>query len=578
MESYLNYHLLDNSCNSGGLQSFNNSIKCFLNSSKIKGLTMSLELIKAAKDNDIKAFNEHLSKPNINFNLTDSNNQTVLMHACTNGNVEMVTALLAKKVDVKYKNKENFTAFHAACSGGNEKVFTLLLNTNEVEFDQADLSGWTPLCHATFSSHTPIIARLLSLKADANHITQWSDSPLILAASTRNPKAVSLLLAAGAKVDHRGMAGSTALLTAIEVSRNPLKKEISTNERKQVIFLLLKNKADVSIPKNTEVAYKDTSWDVPSYSALMIASEQGETDIVEELLKSGAETNFTNDAGENALKVAIVGRVGCKHQNVGPHLEVISLLLKWHADPEKTGDSLFTNSAKALASQLERNDIVKLFENHKSKLHAENSVLSNSLLDATLKKQAQEKEKIDGYEKQRAKIHSLFEAATKNDVNTIEMLAKEGLDVNSCYIGGHTALHYACKTGSIQAILCLEKHGGDVNRLSTSATTDAASLFTKENLALYQLEKKKRTEGSTPSQSVAAAVSTISASGIVMPPPSVATTLTTITDSPAAEPKTVENPTHKPITFAFSQSKILKKNEEVIAQSGSVHQTVSVKK
>jgi hypothetical protein len=61
------------------------------------------------------------------------------------------------------------------------------------------------------------------------------------------------------------------------------------------------------------------------------------------------------------------------------------------------------------------------------------------------------------------KAEALWEAARKGDATTVEKLLNEGVDVNTKYRYGATALSYACDRGNLEVVKVLLAHGADVN-------------------------------------------------------------------------------------------------------------------
>jgi len=61
------------------------------------------------------------------------------------------------------------------------------------------------------------------------------------------------------------------------------------------------------------------------------------------------------------------------------------------------------------------------------------------------------------------KAEALWEAARKGDATTVKRLLDEGVDVNTKYRYGATALSYACDRGNLEVVKVLLEHGADVN-------------------------------------------------------------------------------------------------------------------
>jgi uncharacterized protein len=61
------------------------------------------------------------------------------------------------------------------------------------------------------------------------------------------------------------------------------------------------------------------------------------------------------------------------------------------------------------------------------------------------------------------KDEALWEAARKGDATTVKKLLDEGVDVNTKFRYGATALSYACDRGNLEVVKVLLEHGADVN-------------------------------------------------------------------------------------------------------------------
>jgi len=61
------------------------------------------------------------------------------------------------------------------------------------------------------------------------------------------------------------------------------------------------------------------------------------------------------------------------------------------------------------------------------------------------------------------KADAMWEAARKGDAATVKKLLDEGVDVNTKYRYGATALSYACDRGNFDVVKVLLEHGADVN-------------------------------------------------------------------------------------------------------------------
>lgn len=82
-------------------------------------------------------------------------------------------------------------------------------------------------------------------------------------------------------------------------------------------------------------------------------------------------------------------------------------------------------------------------------------------------------------------IRRLCEAARENKVELLQQLVEEGANISTPF-GEDTALHYACKAGSLDAVFYLESQGADMDKGTPSnPTRTPKSLLTSSNLILY---------------------------------------------------------------------------------------------
>jgi len=133
-------------------------------------------------------------------------------------------------------------------------------------------------------------------RADVNACDSNGSTALILASACGFESAVSLLLRHHANPEHKKNNGRTALMTAAEKAQLGVTK------------VLLLEASGLNVDEQ----------DSDGWTALMLASFEGNKELVSFLLENGAEVNIKNKFGETALQWAL--------QN--SHDEVVELLLK----------------------------------------------------------------------------------------------------------------------------------------------------------------------------------------------------------------------------------------------------------
>ena len=119
-----------------------------------------------------------------------------LFDACTQGNLDVVNALLDNGFNVNATDEDDATALHLAAANGQEQVVRLLL-VRGAAVDQANLAGWTPLLQAARNGHTAVAALLIQNHASVDAQTCYGAGVACLAARSGNLATCRLLDGAG---------------------------------------------------------------------------------------------------------------------------------------------------------------------------------------------------------------------------------------------------------------------------------------------------------------------------------------------------------------------------------------------
>lgn len=81
---------------------------------------------------------------------TKDNGETALIHASSNGNLDIVKSLLEQGLDINVKDSNNETALILACIYGHFDIVKYLVE-QEADINHSDIYGNTPLMHASRS-------------------------------------------------------------------------------------------------------------------------------------------------------------------------------------------------------------------------------------------------------------------------------------------------------------------------------------------------------------------------------------------------------------------------------------------
>ena len=147
--------------------------------------------------------------------------------------VSTVTALLAKGVSPNTVDSRGNPMLLLAIKDKSTKVTELLINDKRTDVDLSNKYGETPLMMASIDGDLPVVKTLvLQKKAMVNHIG-WT--PLHYACTKGNLEVAQFLIANGAMVDGLSPGNTTALMMAVQ----------SGNE--QLVKLLLDKGADLQL-------------------------------------------------------------------------------------------------------------------------------------------------------------------------------------------------------------------------------------------------------------------------------------------------------------------------------------------
>jgi ankyrin repeat protein len=119
-------------------------------------------LVIALREKSLKAADALASWPKTDVEVRTSTDESPLMFASLNGNLEIARKLIARGADV---NKPGWAPLHYAATRGHVAVLTLLLD-NHAYIDAASPNGTTPLMMAAFYGTPSAVKLLLEAGAD----------------------------------------------------------------------------------------------------------------------------------------------------------------------------------------------------------------------------------------------------------------------------------------------------------------------------------------------------------------------------------------------------------------------------
>jgi ankyrin repeat protein len=214
----------------------------------------------------------------------DEQGEAPLHVAVSRGHTEVVDILLEHNAFVNVRNKPGMTPLHIAAQLGYNSMVTRLIKDHKAILDAMTLIKQIPLHLAAENGQLDVCKTLLSLGSDLNAIDNQSQTPLHLAARKNHAEVLKLFLTI--KPELIKMANKNGYtcghIAAMNGSLDAIKELLRFN-RDAVINARIKR---------------------TNSTALHLASENGNAELVKLLLTSGAKQNDENALGETALHLA----------------------------------------------------------------------------------------------------------------------------------------------------------------------------------------------------------------------------------------------------------------------------------
>ena len=372
------------------------------------------------------------------------------LHAAAYGNhTEVVKALLdSNLVNVNAQDsKLRFTALHVAAKGGSSKVVALLLEA-KADPNICDQDGATAIMYASAAGHSDVVELLLQAKADPN-VAERANRETALCAASANGHAniVGMLLRSGADPN----------ITTISQGTTPL-HVAAYNNHVEIVKALVNsqladgNARDSKLQSTVSPAIKadPNICDKNGATALMHASANGCSDIVELLLQAKADPNIVErTVGGTALYVA----------STNGHANVVKMLLRSGADPIITSTSEGATPLH-VAAQCNHIEVV-------------NALLNSRLADVNAGKGCRELlapgAKADPNICDKKGATALMRSSANGCSEIVELLLQADADTNIVESTvGVTALYAASANGHANIVELLLKSGADPNITSAS--------------------------------------------------------------------------------------------------------------
>ncbi|EHK47127.1 hypothetical protein TRIATDRAFT_217580 [Trichoderma atroviride IMI 206040] len=453
--------------------------------------------LAAACGNGNEQIAQTLISSGADISLKTWSGQSPLHLAARNGHLNLVRLLLESGSEVNGAGFHQATPLHSAAEAKQTEIAKLLLQyganviatdsdghpplffalrRNDINMahlfiaaapDQIKQAGkyykWLPL---HFTAHFGIVESmrlLLDCGADPDLVSDLGSTALALA--TDNSEIVHLLIEKGADLNIRDSSGKTAMMFA------------AWDKNSEILRMLVENGANLDMVDDKGVCalhYAVVSGSVDcvrillaagadqellmsenEYSPLLLASEDGQTEIVRLLLENGANPEIKTTEPTTPLSVAIAGR----------HAEVVSILLEYGADYT----AAFFRSAlvpSVFAASLGQIPILEVLLSYGVDISLPTPRGITPLMGASMALQlytmrflldkGADITAVDGSGRS-----VLFYAAEQGGADAIKLLLSNGANVFAIDNDGWTVLHFAAFRGHADVVRVLLEAGAD---------------------------------------------------------------------------------------------------------------------
>lgn len=221
--------------------------------------------------------------PSQNVKPTKANLNAKLLELCETGNMDELGQVLDQGADVNFVDQDGYSALILSACFGNFKAMQLLLSYG-ADIDFVSKDGCTALVVAVQGGHAQIVRTLLRHKATIN--VPNGSSPQFFAAQEGYGEILRLLAKAGADLD------------VIFMDVTPMFIAAQENHAKTILTLI---KLGADCNKRTKKF---------GATPIIVAVHRGLDEILEILIRQGADVNIQTDDGTTPLIEAVeVGNV-----------------------------------------------------------------------------------------------------------------------------------------------------------------------------------------------------------------------------------------------------------------------------
>lgn len=265
-------------------------------------------LIASIRLNRMQELELLLQVEKLSPNTPNAYGDTPLHCAVSCGNIPAVRLLLQAGAQVHARNAHGSAALHTAAELGHTAIAQALLQAG-ASVDATAGFRWTALMFAASNGHTATVQLLLQYGANPNAKDNLQQTPLLLAAQRRQSTACAHIYAAGGRygteLSSAVLAGQVKTVEQLLLDgANP-----NTADARGYTPLMLACAYGSAAMRRLLMQAKGVNLNATNEdgnTALILAAQQADVTLLQELITAGADVNLCNNSGHPALSYAIV--------------------------------------------------------------------------------------------------------------------------------------------------------------------------------------------------------------------------------------------------------------------------------
>ena len=393
-----------------------------------------ISLHQAISKGDKETVIEHIENGS-DLNLKDNKGWTPLLLALRDVHLEIAAILIKHRASVKSTNKDGVTPLHLAIQLGSMELSKAILERN-ANINAKDKKGLTPMHYASDSEFdNPDIAQfLINNGANLEDVSHLGTTPLHMAAGKGFVNIARFLLHKGSDINAKDKKGFSALHYASD-----------STEKQNMVQFLIDNGANLK-----EVSYL-------GITPLHLAVDSGLVNIARLLLEKGSDANAKDSKHLGPLHFAIEDVLEENDEQYAKIKDLVSLLINYGAKVDKTALTMAVKKGTPEVCEI----LFSKLENAKETINKDHSSLLHLALKSRFYKILQilidyggdvnSKDKKGFTLLHKALLKDKEAEETEEDI-TIEILAKNGANLNIKTKSGKTAFDLAFDSGNESAM------------------------------------------------------------------------------------------------------------------------------